>query len=227
MTFKHVSTGHPLRAKPLEQPLVIAARIVCRVLSHPGEDCTTDGVAISRTVLQPFHRSQALALVVAPDISGVTLMCTEVHMALEVGRAPSLERTAGSFHSLEVQTSSRVEFKDVTAKIEKLIADSGVTSGVCHVFVPHTSAAVLVQENADAALLADLDRFLCEIAPRDGGYRHDDGNCDAHLKASLVGCSRTLLIESRHLALGRWQGVFFCEFDGPRSRQIHIKIVGG
>lgn len=146
-------------------------------------------------------------------------------MALEVGRAVSLERAASSLHSLEVQTGSRVEFKDVTAKIEKLIAESGVTSGVCHVFVPHTSAAVLVQENADPALLADLDRFLGGLAPRDGSYRHDDGNCDAHLKASLVGCSKTLLIENRRLLLGRWQGVFFCEFDGPRSRHLHIKIV--
>jgi secondary thiamine-phosphate synthase enzyme len=147
-------------------------------------------------------------------------------MALEAGRALSLERAASSLHSLELQTGSRVEFKDVTAKIEKLIAESGVSSGVCHVFVPHTSAAVLVQENADPSLLTDLDRFLCGLAPRDASYRHDDGNCDAHLKASLVGCSKTLLIKNRRLALGRWQGVFFCEFDGPRSRQVHIKIVG-
>jgi secondary thiamine-phosphate synthase enzyme len=146
-------------------------------------------------------------------------------MALEAGRAVSLERAANNLHSLEIQTGSRVEFKDVTAKIEKLIAESGVTNGVCHVFVPHTSAAVLVQENADPSLLTDLDRFLTGLAPRDGGYRHDDGNCDAHLKASLVGCSKTLLIENRRLALGRWQGVFLCEFDGPRSRRVHIKIV--
>jgi len=145
-------------------------------------------------------------------------------MALEAGRAVSLERAASNLYSLEVQTGSRVEFKDVTAKIEKLIAESGVASGVCYVFVPHTSAAVLVQENADPALLTDLDRFLTGLAPQDGHYRHDDGNCDAHLKASLIGSSKTLLIENRRLALGRWQGVFFCEFDGPRSRHMHIKI---
>jgi secondary thiamine-phosphate synthase enzyme len=146
-------------------------------------------------------------------------------MPLEADRAVSLERTASNLRSLEVQTGSRVEFKDVTAKIEKLIAESAVTNGVCHVFVPHTSAAVLVQENADPALLTDLDRFLSGLAPRNASYRHDDGNCDAHLKASLVGCSKTLLIENGRLALGRWQGVFFCEFDGPRSRRMHIKIV--
>lgn len=145
-------------------------------------------------------------------------------MALEVGRVVSLER-AGRLHSLELQTGARVEFRDVTAKIEKLIAESGVISGVCHVFVPHTSAAVLVQENADPSLLTDLDRFLCGLAPRDSSYRHDDGNCDAHLKASLVGCSQILLIDNRRLVLGRWQGVFFCEFDGPRNRQLHVKIV--
>lgn len=146
-------------------------------------------------------------------------------MALQAGRAVSPERAASSLHSLEIQTGSRVEFKDVTAKIEKLIAESGVTSGVCHVFVPHTSAAVLVQENADPSLLTDLDGFLAGLAPRNASYRHDDGNCDAHLKASLVGCSKTLLIEDSRLVLGRWQGVFLCEFDGPRNRRVHVKIV--
>ena len=89
----------------------------------------------------------------------------------------------------------------------------------------HTSAAVLVQENDDPALQTDLDQFLKQLAPRDKEYRHNDGNCDAHLKASLLGCSKTLLIEKGRLVLGRWQGVFFCEFDGPRRRELRVKII--
>ncbi|HLW79088.1 MAG TPA: secondary thiamine-phosphate synthase enzyme YjbQ, partial [Terriglobia bacterium] len=84
---------------------------------------------------------------------------------------------------------------------------------------------VLIQENADPALAKDLDRFLTRLAPSDQDYHHDDGNCDSHLKASIIGCSKTLLIEGGRLVLGRWQGVFFCEFDGPRRRELRIKVV--
>lgn len=146
-------------------------------------------------------------------------------MALEVGKAVSLESARGHLHSLEVQTESRVEFKDVTATIQKLVSDHGVNHGVCHVFTPHTSAAVLVQENDDPALQRDLDAFLGRLAPQGKDYHHNDGNCDAHLKAALIGCSKTLLIENGRLLLGRWQGVFFCEFDGPRRRELHIRVV--
>jgi secondary thiamine-phosphate synthase enzyme len=118
-----------------------------------------------------------------------------------------------------------VEFKDITSVIQKLISDSGVESGVCHIFVPHTSAAVLVQENDDPALEKDFDNFLKQLAPHDKDYHHNDGNCDSHLKAALVGCSKTLLVADRRLVLGRWQGVFLCEFDGPRRREVRVKVV--
>src|SRR5579863_1269644 len=147
-------------------------------------------------------------------------------MALEVRKALSLESGRGHPRSIQVQTHSRIEFKDVTSEIQKLIADSGVRSGVCYVFTPHTSAAVLVQENDDPALQRDVDNFLSGLAPRDKDYHHNDGNCDAHLKASVIGCSKTLMVENGRLLLGRWQGVFFCEFDGPRERQLHVKLVG-
>jgi secondary thiamine-phosphate synthase enzyme len=91
------------------------------------------------------------------------------------------------------------------------------------VFVPHTTAAILINENDDPALQKDLDNFLKQLAPRDKDYHHNDGNCDAHLKASVIGCSKSLLIENGRLVLGRWQGVFFCEFDGPRRRDLRIK----
>lgn len=146
-------------------------------------------------------------------------------MALEVGKAVSLEGAQSLRRSIPLKTESRVEFQDVTATIQKLIAESGVRSGVCHIFTPHTSAAVMIQENDDDSLKKDLDNFLSGLAPRHMNYHHDDGNCDAHLKAAVIGCSKTLLIEDHRLLLGRWQGVFFCEFDGPRQRELHLKIV--
>jgi secondary thiamine-phosphate synthase enzyme len=146
-------------------------------------------------------------------------------MGVEVGRVTSLAKPRSFLRALQVETRARVEFKDITSAIQKLISDSGVEGGVCHVFVPHTSAAVLVQENDDPALQKDFDNFLKQLAPRDKDYHHNDGNCDSHLKAALIGCSKTLLVEDRRLVLGRWQGVFLCEFDGPRRRELKIKIV--
>lgn len=128
-------------------------------------------------------------------------------------------------HEFRVETHSRVEFKDLTGAIQGLVEESRVESGVCHLFTPHTSAAILINENDDPALQSDLDEFLKRLAPADGSYHHNDGNCDAHLKAALIGCSKALLIEDGRLLLGRWQGVFLCEFDGPRQRNIRVKIV--
>ena len=145
-------------------------------------------------------------------------------MAFEAGRAVA-QKSGAHIHALHVETQARVEFKDITALIQKLIAQSGVENGVCHVFVPHTTAAVLIQENDDPALRKDLDSFLKQLAPRDQEYHHSDGNCDSHLKAAVIGCSKTLLIEGARLILGRWQGVFLCEFDGPRRREVRIKVV--
>lgn len=146
-------------------------------------------------------------------------------MAIEAGKAVALETRRSNLHKLQVQTGSRVEFKDVTAEIQRLVEESGVASGVCHVFTPHTSAAVLVQENDDPSLQRDFSEFLAGLAPREKNYHHNDGNCDAHLKASLIGCSETLMVDHGRLLLGRWQGVFLCEFDGPRRRDLHVKIV--
>lgn len=145
-------------------------------------------------------------------------------MALEVGQAQAPDR-CGSIHTLQVETRVRVEFREITGPIQNLVVESGVRSGVCHVFIPHTSAAVLVQENDDPALQKDLDEFLKQLAPQGKDYHHSDGNCDAHLKAAVIGSSKTLLIENGRLVLGRWQGVFLCEFDGPRRREAKVKIV--
>jgi secondary thiamine-phosphate synthase enzyme len=126
---------------------------------------------------------------------------------------------------VQLETRGRVEFKDVTSLIQKFVADSGVQTGTCFVFVPHTTAAILINENADPGLQRDLGNFLKELAPRDKDYCHDDGNCDAHLKAAVIGCSKSLMIENGRLVLGTWQGVYFCEFDGPRRRELRVKIV--
>ncbi len=140
-------------------------------------------------------------------------------MGERVGAAP--------LHALHVETRARVEFKDITGVIQKAVEESAVASGVCHVFVPHTTAAILINENDDPALQKDLDGFLKQLAPQDREYLHSDGNCDAHLKAALIGCSKFLLIENRRLVLGRWQGIYFCEFDGPRRRDLRLKIIAG
>ncbi|MBI1940432.1 MAG: YjbQ family protein [Acidobacteria bacterium] len=146
-------------------------------------------------------------------------------MATETGKHPVGGKAPTRSHAVQVETRSRVEFKDVTGLIQKLIAESGIQNGTCVVFVPHTTAAILVNENDDPALQKDLDDFLRQLAPRDRDYHHNDGNCDAHLKASVIGASKSLLIENGRLLLGRWQGVFFCEFDGPRRRDLRIKII--
>ena len=126
---------------------------------------------------------------------------------------------------LRFETRSRVEFKDITGLLEKLILESGVASGTLVVFAPHTTAGILINENDDPHLQMDFDDFLKRLAPPDKDYHHSDGNCDAHLKAALIGASKTLLIENGRLVLGRWQGVFFCEFDGPRRRELRVKVI--
>ena len=142
--------------------------------------------------------------------------------AEDQGLAP---RPAAVTRALKIETRVRVEFKDVTSLIQRTIEETGIKSGICHLFVPHTTAAVLINENDDAALAKDLDNFLARLAPVDRDYSHNDGNCDSHLKAALIGSSKALLIENGQLLLGRWQGVFFCEFDGPRRRDLCVKVV--
>ncbi len=146
-------------------------------------------------------------------------------MAAEAGKALSNARPPARVHSLQVETRERVEFQDITGLLQKLVAESGVQDGTCFVFVPHTTAAILINENDDPALQKDLDAFLKQLAPSDKSYQHNDGNCDAHLKAALIGNSKALLVENGRLLLGRWQGVFLCEFDGPRRRGLRVKVV--
>ncbi len=129
-------------------------------------------------------------------------------------------------NTIEIRTKARQEFVDLTAEVGRIVAASGVTSGVCVVTVPHTTAGVTVNENADPDVRADMDMVLRRIVPDALPYAHGEGNSPAHVKASLVGSSATLLVEGGKLRLGTWQGIYFCEFDGPRTRQAWVQVVG-
>src|SRR6202040_2422508 len=132
---------------------------------------------------------------------------------------------AHSVHKITVRTTRRTELKNVTAEIESLVRDSGIESGVCHLYVPHTTAGVMVNEGYDPDVARDMEAAFDQMVPRDAGYKHEEGNSDSHMKATLVGSSQSVWIENGRLRLGRWQAIFFCEFDGPRNREIHLKML--
>ena len=126
---------------------------------------------------------------------------------------------------LEIATSSRAQMVDVTREVQQAISESGVQEGFCHIYVPQTTAGIAINENADPSVAQDILAVLEKIAPRGGSYRHLEGNADSHVKASIVGSSETVLIEGGRLVLGTWQGLFLCEFDGPRRRRLLVEVV--
>lgn len=128
-------------------------------------------------------------------------------------------------HTLSVRTGSRTEFLDLTAQIQDLVRQSGVSEGLCHLFVPHTTAGVTINENADPSVISDILMVLNKIISDREAYRHSEGNSPAHVKSSLIGPQLTVIVSGGRLLLGTWQGIYFCEFDGPRNRKLHIKIV--
>ena len=125
---------------------------------------------------------------------------------------------------LSVKTRERTELLDITSDINRLVQKSGIDQGLCMLFVPHTTAAVTINESADPSVKSDMLKVLNEIIPWDANYRHMEGNSAAHIKTTLVGSSEWIAIENNQLALGTWQGVFFCEFDGPRKRKLHVRV---
>jgi secondary thiamine-phosphate synthase enzyme len=128
--------------------------------------------------------------------------------------------------SQTVETSTRAEMIDVTEQIQKLVRQNNIREGYVIVYIPHTTAAVTINEHADPDVKHDILKKLEALAPQmESYYQHDEGNSDAHVKTALVGSSVTVLIEAGRLVLGRWQGIFFCEFDGPRERRMNVKIV--
>jgi len=128
-------------------------------------------------------------------------------------------------HKIEIKTKYRVEFQDITARVREVVESSGIESGLCYIFVPHTTAGVTVNEHADPSVVKDIVAQLDVMVPQHNSYLHMEGNSPAHIKASLVGTSETLFVEGGRLVLGTWQGIFFCEFDGPRNRKLLVKVV--
>lgn len=123
---------------------------------------------------------------------------------------------------LQISTNSRDEFIDITSQVREAVAASGVADGICRVFVPHTTAAVTINEGADPAVVRDIIMAFDKAIPHDDGYRHREGNSAAHIKTALVGASEMILIAGGNLVLGTWQAVYFCEFDGPRTRKVLV-----
>jgi len=128
---------------------------------------------------------------------------------------------------IEVRTSKREEMLDITRDVGRIVVSSGVEKGVCYLYVPHTTAGIFINEHADPSVVQDIRETLGKLVPYGAGYRHLEGNADAHIKATLVGTSQMVLVEGGRLLLGTWQGIFFAEFDGPRKREVYIKILEG
>ncbi|SHJ67272.1 secondary thiamine-phosphate synthase enzyme [Desulfofundulus thermosubterraneus DSM 16057] len=128
-------------------------------------------------------------------------------------------------HTLTVNTTTRSQLVDITSQVRKIVQTEKITEGCCHLFVPHTTAGITINEHADPSVAYDILSELDRLVPREGNYRHLEGNADAHIKASLVGSSLTVLVTGGQLVLGTWQGIFFCEFDGPRQRKVLVKVV--
>jgi len=130
-----------------------------------------------------------------------------------------------SIQTFQVRTTAQTEFIDITRSVQEAVKKTEIEDGFCIVFIPHTTAAVTINENADPSVAHDIVMELNKIIPFKDQYRHLEGNSPAHIKASLVGCSETVFVESGKLVLGTWQGIFFCEFDGPKNRKVHVRVV--
>ena len=127
--------------------------------------------------------------------------------------------------TISIESSERTELIDITEKIEKIIKNSNINEGMCYLHVPHTTAGITINENADPDVSYDINNKMDTIIARDDNYSHLEGNSDAHIKSSLFGPTLNLIIENGNILLGRWQCIYFCEFDGPRNRNIWVKII--
>jgi secondary thiamine-phosphate synthase enzyme len=125
---------------------------------------------------------------------------------------------------ITIISNRRNQLIDITSKIQMLVSDSGIKEGTVQIFIPHTTAAVTINENADPTVQSDILNYLEKLIPMNSGFKHSEGNSDAHIKSSLVGSQQSVFITSGKLVLGTWQGIYFCEFDGPRTRHVIIKI---
>ena len=133
--------------------------------------------------------------------------------------------SAAKNDTLTIQTGKRPDAIDITARVDHVVRESGVETGLCQVYVPHTTAGVFINENADPDALRDILNTLEALVPWENDYRHAEGNAAAHIKASLVGTSQTVPVRNGRLMLGRWQAIYFADFDGPRERQLHVTVL--
>ncbi len=129
-----------------------------------------------------------------------------------------------NLHIIDIVSSDKTQLIDITDKVASLVSSHDAREGVCHVFVPHTTAAITINENADPDVKSDMIKGLKDIVSEKLGYDHSEGNSPAHIKASIIGTSTQIIIEAGKLLLGTWQGLYFCEFDGPRSRKVYVKV---
>ena len=125
---------------------------------------------------------------------------------------------------INVKSKSRIEFVDITEMVQNVAIEAGVMEGICFLYVPHTTAAITINEGADPSVQRDIQNTLSRLAPHEMNYSHREGNADAHIKSTIVGTSVSVIIDEGKLLLGTWQSIFFCEFDGPRHRRIAIKF---
>ena len=128
---------------------------------------------------------------------------------------------------ISLESKDKVQFIDITSKIKKIAAEENIESGLLQIHIPHTTAAVTINENADPDVQKDIKKEINKIVPFNDNYAHREGNSAAHIKSSLFGCDQSLIIDNNKIVLGTWQGIYFCEFDGPRNRNIYIKIIEG
>lgn len=126
---------------------------------------------------------------------------------------------------INIKTNSRIELIDITDRIQEAVSKAKIKDGICFVFCPHTTAGLTINENADPSVRKDITNTLSKLVPENAGYSHTEGNADSHIKSSLFGSSLTIFIKDGQLAFGTWQGIYFCEGDGPRSRQVWVKLV--
>ncbi len=128
--------------------------------------------------------------------------------------------------NINVRTKTRTEFVDITPKIQELVDEEGIKDGICYIYIPHTTAAVTINEGADPSVVRDIQSMLSRVIPHKLNYSHMEGNSDAHIKTTIVGASVEVIIEGGKLLLGTWQAIFYCEFDGPRHRRAVVKMIG-
>ena len=132
-----------------------------------------------------------------------------------------------SFITFNVKTHRSIQFVDITRELRRILVESGVKRGIMLVYTPHTTAGITINENADPNVTSDMETFLKKKFPHEPYFRHGEGNSPSHLMSSYISASETLIIDSSQILLGTWQGVYFCEFDGPRNRKVHVKIIEG